>query len=96
MLKHAFGRMGDAVVLGSLVPPPVWEKALDDAARQAPDWLLQERFEVTPLEAGGTRLYPGIGAYLVNHRFAGYYSRAAAEPFITHEAYHVATLVESA
>jgi hypothetical protein len=41
-------------------------------------------------------MYPAVGAFVVNGRFAGYYSRVAPRPLITHEAYHVATLVRSA
>ncbi len=97
VLKRAFGRMGDAVVMGNLVPPAAWRDALAGAARTPGEWLMQARFDVTPLALNGDRpLYPTLGVYLVNNRFAGYYSRAAHEPFITHEAYHVATLVDAA
>lgn len=96
VVKNAFGRMGDTVTVGSLVTEKVWNEALA-AARSAPtEWLLQERFEVAPLQDGGPAFYPGLGVFLVNRRFAGYYSRAAHQPFITHEAYHVATIVEPA
>ncbi len=95
VLKHAFGRMGDTVIMGNLVSDNEWSRALEDAAKEPHAWLMQERFDVTPLPDGGKSLYPAIGVYLVNHRFAGYYSRAAHQPFINHEAYHVATLVEN-
>lgn len=95
VLKHAFGRMGDTVIMGNLVSDIEWARALEDAAKDPRAWLMQERFDVTPLPDGGKPLYPAIGVYLVNHRFAGYYSRAAHQPFINHEAYHVATLVEN-
>lgn len=94
VLKHAFGRMGDTVIMGNLCREDEWLKAWQ-AARQNPgEWILQRRFEVTPLLAQAP-LYPSIGTYVVNEKFAGYYSRAAALPFINHEAYHVTTLVEN-
>jgi glutathionylspermidine synthase len=96
VIKHAFGRMGDNVVMGNLVSDKDWHEAMAEASRQPQSYLMQERFEVAPLNENGRTLYPGIGVYLVNHRFAGYYSRAATQPFINHEAYHVATLVEAA
>jgi Glutathionylspermidine synthase preATP-grasp len=96
VLKRAFGRMGDAVLLGDLTQPAEWERALGYAAAHARDFAVQERFRVKPLGFGAGRMYPTVGAYAVNGTFAGYYSRVAAEPFITHEAYHVATVVESA
>lgn len=97
VLKHAFGRMGDTVIMGNLVPETEWTAALAEADRAPGQWILQERFDVHPLPdpADGPLLYPALGVYLVNHRFAGYYSRAAHHPFINHEAYHVATLVQT-
>ncbi|HET7707622.1 MAG TPA: glutathionylspermidine synthase family protein [Thermoanaerobaculia bacterium] len=93
VLKGAFGRMGDAVVIGSLVTEKEWSDALARAVATPADFCIQERFAVRPLLFDQGPLYPTIGAYVVNGRFAGYYSRAAARPLITHEAYHVATAV---
>jgi glutathionylspermidine synthase len=96
VLKRAFGRMGDAVVMGNLATAGEWEAGLREAARAPSEWCLQERFEVAPLVFEAGSLYPTLGAFLVNGRFAGYYSRAAPRPFLTHEAFHVATVVRSA
>ena len=96
VLKNAFGRMGDMVTVGGMVGEKEWHEALLAARRAPADWLLQERFEVAPVQDGGPAFYPALGVYLVNRRFAGYYSRAAYQPYINHEAYHVATLVEPA
>jgi glutathionylspermidine synthase len=96
VLKQAFGRMGDSVVMGNLSTPETWSKALGQAAKSTASFTVQRRFEVAPLEFASGNLYPAIGVYLVNGRFAGYYSRVAPKPFLTHEAYHVATVVEDA
>jgi glutathionylspermidine synthase len=96
VLKSAFGRMGDAVTLGALTTPREWERALTEACRAPHTFCIQERFVVKPVEFRSGPLYPSLGAYLVNGRFAGYYSRVASRPFITHEAHHVATLVRAA
>ena len=96
VLKRAFGRMGDAVVLGSLVSAADWDRALQGAAREPHAYCIQERFRVRSVPFGSGPLYPALGAYLVNGRFAGYYSRVASRPFISHEAPHVATLVRAA
>jgi glutathionylspermidine synthase len=96
VLKRAFGRMGDSVVIGALVSEGEWSAALMEAVRAPDDFCVQERFVVRPLAFEAGALYPAVGAFLVNGRFAGYYSRAAAQPLITHEAYHVATLVQGA
>ena len=49
VLKHAFGRMGDAVVLGSLVSAADWDRALQGAARDPHAYCIQERFSVRPV-----------------------------------------------
>jgi glutathionylspermidine synthase len=96
VLKRAFGRMGDSVVIGALCTEKEWTDAIAEAAGAPGEFCMQERFAVRsfPFRAGS--LYPAVGAFVVNGRFAGYYSRAAARPLTTHEAYHVATLVQSA
>lgn len=94
--KRAFGRMGDAVVLGSLVSAAEWRRVLEQAARAPHESCMQERFRVRSVDFDAGPVYPALGAYLVNGRFAGYYSRVARRPFITHEAPHVATLVRAA
>jgi len=96
VLKNAFGRMGDTVIMGNLAKEKDWNDSVAIARRKPTEWLLQERFDVAPMQDGGQPFYPSLGVYLVNHSFAGYYSRAAHHPFINHEAYHVATVVESA
>jgi glutathionylspermidine synthase len=96
VLKRAFGRMGDSVVIGALCTPAVWDAALAEAVRAPREFCVQERFVARPVEFLAGPLYPAVGAFVVNGRFAGYYSRAAAQPLITHEAFHVATLVQSA
>jgi hypothetical protein len=96
VLKRAFGRMGDAVVLGSLVSAAEWDRASRARRATRTSYCIQERFRVRSVPFGSGPLYPALGAYLVNGRFAGYYSRVASRPFITHEAPHVATLVRAA
>jgi glutathionylspermidine synthase len=95
VLKRAFGRMGDAVVMGSLVSPAAWDEALAEAAKAPADWCVQACFRVLPLDFEAGSLYPTLGAFVVNGRFAGYYSRTAPRPFLTHEALHVATVVQT-
>jgi glutathionylspermidine synthase len=96
VLKRAFGRMGDGVVIGALVTEQEWDETLAEASRAVTDWCVQERFVVRPVPFADGPMYPAVGAFVVNGRFAGYYSRVAPRPLITHEAYHVATLVRSA
>jgi glutathionylspermidine synthase len=96
VLKRAFGRMGDSVVIGGLCTDREWRESVTEAVRTPSEFCVQERFSVRPLPFRVGPLYPAVGAFLVNGRFAGYYSRAASRPLITHEAYHVATVVQGA
>lgn len=95
VLKQSFGRMGDTVVMGSLVTPQEWNEAIGKALKQPQQYILQQRFDVQPLQFSCGPLYPAIGPYLINGRFAGYYSRVAPQPFLTHQAYYVPTVVQA-
>lgn len=95
VLKPAFGRMGEGVTLGALVPPDEWRKALDAAAHREGPTVLQERFHVTPVEVEpGVSRTPCLGVYLVDGRFAGYYARLSSHPVVAYDAANVLTLVE--
>jgi hypothetical protein len=95
VLKQSFGRMGDSVYIGSLMKPEDWAKLLTEAANKPQGWLVQRRFVHEPTAFPGGPRYAAVGPYVVNGRFAGYYSRAAPQPLLTHEALHVATLIEA-
>lgn len=96
VLKPAFGRMGEGVVLGGDRPADEWRKALDGALRRPLPSVLQERFHPLPLEiAPGATATPCIGAYVVEGRFAGYYSRIARGSVVRHDASNVLTLLET-
>jgi len=94
VLKHAFGRMGDTVTMGSLTKDLDWEKAWHEAQKKPLEFTLQRRFSVEPLAFKDQAMYPTLGVYLINGEFAGFYSRTAETPFLTHEAYYVPTLVK--
>ncbi|TVR49478.1 MAG: hypothetical protein EA425_12200 [Puniceicoccaceae bacterium] len=96
VLKAAFGRMGESVLVGALAKPAEWSKALATAARRPGEFCLQRRFRVRTVDFASGPSFPSLGPYLVNGRFAGYYSRTAAIPFVTHNACHVPTVVEAA
>jgi len=94
VLKHAFGRMGDTVTMGLLSKDLEWEKAWKEAQKKPLEYTLQRRFDVEPLAFKNQTMYPTLGVYLINGEFAGFYSRTAETPFLTHEAYYVPTLVK--
>ncbi len=96
VLKRMFGRMGDAVVIGHRTPAADWERCLAEACRRPEEWIAQHAFRPLAFPtAAGARLYPVLGVYLIDGRFAGHYSRADEIGFTTHEAYYVVTAVEA-
>jgi len=94
VLKENFGRMGENVVMGSLCQPGEWQMSLEEGVKRPVDFIVQEKFDVTPMSFQHGLRYPGIGAFLINGRFAGYYSRIAHEPFLTHSATYVPTVID--
>lgn len=94
VLKQNFGRMGDNVVMGSLVTEAEWTAALAEVRKRPADWVVQRCFEVAPLDFAAGPQYPAVGAYLINGRFVGYYSRVAPAPFLTHQAIYVPTVID--
>lgn len=96
VLKPAFGRMGEGVVLGAETTRDAWRKALEGALRRPAPSVLQERFHPLPLEtAPGETAIVGVGAYVVEGRFAGYYSRIARGNVVRHDASNLLTLLEA-
>lgn len=94
VIKENFGRMGENVVMGSLVSPDHWRSAVLYAKSKPADHVIQRRFGVTAMQFSSGTVYPAIGAFVINGRFAGYYSRIAAEPFLTHQATYVPTVID--
>lgn len=94
VLKENFGRMGENVIMGSLSSEDDWQKAMQEADKHAQRYIAQRCFDVAPLSFSDGLQYPGIGAFLINGRFAGYYSRVAATPFLTHSATYVPTVID--
>ena len=94
VLKGAFGRMGNTVRIGPLMPKEKWEAAVHEAYGTAPIIAAQRRFETAPLWTARGVGFATVGVYLVNGRFAGYFSRIDKGPLIDYDSWHVPTLVE--
>lgn len=96
VLKPCFGRMGEGVVMGAERPHDEWRKAIDGALRRREGSVLQERFAPTPVEiapgVGGTAC---VGAYVIEGRFAGYYSRVSRQNVVRYDASNLLTLLEA-
>ncbi len=94
VLKGSFGRMGNTVRIGPLMPKPKWQKAVQDAFDDSEIVVAQRRFDTAPLWTSRGMGYATVGVYLVDGRFAGYFSRIDKGPLIDYDSWHVPTLVE--
>lgn len=94
VIKPKFGRMGEQVVIGKLVDFQQWQAAVRAASKAPQHHVWQDCFETIPVEFNGGPMHPAVGTFLINGRFAGYYSRVARLPFHTHQAFYVPTVVE--
>lgn len=86
VVKRQFGRVGEEVLLGAFCSDEEWADWLGWPASEPEEWIVQERFENLPVEAGGEKLYGCFGPYVVEGRFAGFYTRLAPDGFITYDA----------
>jgi uncharacterized circularly permuted ATP-grasp superfamily protein len=93
VIKRQFGRIGEEVLMGRLCDEAEWADWLGWPASEPEQWIAQERFENIPVEVGGERLAACFGPYVVAGRFAGFYTRLAADGFISYRAF-VAALRE--
>lgn len=97
VLKPAFGRMGEGVVMGHEASALAWSKRLTAATRasRTRPFVVQDRFDAERVEtAPGTTMTACLGAYVVDGTFAGYYSRLAHGPVVAYDAANVLTVVE--
>jgi glutathionylspermidine synthase len=84
VVKRCFGRIGEEVLMGSHCDDAEWDDWLGWPASEPEAWIVQERFDVLP-EASG--LHACYGPYVVDGRFAGFYTRLAADGFIGFRAF---------
>ena len=82
VVKRCFGRVGEEVLMGSHCDDAEWAEWLGWPASEPDAWIVQERFDVLAEEVGGDRLHACFGPYVVDGRFAGFYTRLAADGFI--------------
>jgi glutathionylspermidine synthase len=95
VVKPAFGRVGEDVGIRGVTNAEDYGrilKAMSDAPAQ---WVAQRRFDVIPVPTETGDIFPCVGVYTVDGKFAGLYSRAARVPLIDAGALDIATLIRS-
>jgi glutathionylspermidine synthase len=98
VVKRAYGRVGEDVVVGALCTQADWELALTSILadrRRGESWIAQrfvrQRAMQTPW---GPRLLT-LGVYLLDGVFVGYFARITSESHVSHDALVLPVFVES-
>lgn len=87
VIKRQFGRMGEEVLMGSACSDDEWADWLQWPASEPDEWIAQERFDNVPVEIDGEKLFGCFGPYVVDGKFAGFYTRLSRDGFIAYDAY---------
>ncbi|MBI5529736.1 MAG: glutathionylspermidine synthase family protein [Deltaproteobacteria bacterium] len=93
VLKPAFGRVGDGVLIQDVTSPREAENIGRQMHRHPERWVRQRRFVPVPLEHQEDLFYPCIGVFTVDGRAAGAYGRVARRPLVDQYAQDAAVLI---
>jgi glutathionylspermidine synthase len=99
VLKRAYGRVGDEVFVGSLLDDDEWTSTVDavSAMREAGESWIAQRFvrqRAVPTPWGDR--FVTLGAYVLDGRFVGYFTRITPESHVSHGALCVPVFTEAA
>jgi len=93
VVKPAFGRVGEDVGMPGVTAADEFRRILVAARRKPEQWVAQRRFEVVPVPTDEGEVFPCIGVYTIDGKFAGLYGRAARSPLVNENALDVAVLI---
>jgi glutathionylspermidine synthase len=96
VVKRAFGRVGEDVLVGSLYEDGDWLPALraalaDQAKGQS--WIAQRFVRQAPIATPWGPRYVTLGAYVLDGVFQGYFARITPESHVSHDALVVPVFV---
>jgi len=93
VIKPAFGRVGEGIGMRNVTSDEEFHQLQQLADKRPQEWIAQERFETTPVQTEDGHVYPCVGVFTVNGKFAGIYGRASRTPLVNQDAQDVAVLV---
>lgn len=97
VVKRAFGRVGDDVLVGPLATDAEWKTLVAEVgkdARSGSSWIAQRYVEQSPLETPWGPRYVTLGAYVLDGAFHGYFARVTPESHAGHDALVVPVFVD--
>lgn len=94
VLKPAFGHEGSGVSLPGVTSSAADRAAQREAQRSPHRWVVQRRFQLTPLETPDGVRFVCVGIYVVDGRAAGAYARVATRALIDDAVQDAVVLLE--
>jgi hypothetical protein len=100
VIKRAFGRVGDEVFVGTLIPDAEWPALVDAILERAAEaeherWIAQRFVRQRPILTPWGPRFLTLGAYVLDGQFVGYFSRVTPEPHVSHGALCLPVLLDA-
>jgi hypothetical protein len=98
VLKRAFGRVGDEVYVGLLLPDSEWAVLVDEVlglCDAGQSWIAQRFVRQRAIPTPWGDRYVTLGAYVLDGRFVGYFARLTPQSHVSHDALCVPVFAES-
>jgi glutathionylspermidine synthase len=93
VLKEAFSNTGDSIHMREAVSARSWNALKRTALKHPERWVVQRKFEISPVWSELGWVYPCIGVFTINGEAAGTYTRVGLRPVIDYNAMDVALLI---
>jgi glutathionylspermidine synthase len=98
VLKRAYGRVGDEVLVGALFDDASWVDAVATVrglCAKGESWIAQRFVRQRTVPTPWGERFVTLGAYVLDGRFAGYFARITPESHVSHDALCVPVFVRS-
>jgi glutathionylspermidine synthase len=99
VLKRAYGRVGDEVFVGPLFADDEWAKivrGVSEMRESGESWIAQRFVRQKTIPTPWGDRFVTLGAYVLDGRFVGYFTRITPESHVSHGALCVPVFTEAA
>lgn len=93
VLKEAFSNTGDSIHMREALSPRSWETLKRVALKHPERWVVQRKFDVSPVWSELGWVYPCIGVFTINGEAGGTYTRVGLRPVVDYNAMDAALLI---